>query len=109
MQKIIILLISCLAWTTHSLAAGDEDSPIKKRLGSNVTFLSHYVENGLSQSDNLPAVQASAAYSLNNFVQIGLWGSNTNYNASSDHFNLRAFFNLNVFINPTTTAFLFIQ
>lgn len=71
-------------------------------LSGDVTLLSHYVEHGLSQSDKSPALQGSFWFNFGPQFRLGLWGSNTNYHDSDDHFNLRGIGELTVNFSPTS-------
>lgn len=79
---LLILLASPLS------QAADGSAPTFK-LSGDIHLLSHYVENGLSQTDNSPSLQASFWFNFGPQFRLGLWGSNTNYEDSNDHFNLR--------------------
>jgi len=68
--------------------AAENSSPTFKMTGD-VSLLSHYVEYGLSQSDKSPALQGSFWFNFGPQFRLGLWGSNTNFKNSDDHFNLR--------------------
>ena len=82
-----ILTLGLLA-TDAFAAEGGGTTPTFKMSGD-VALLSHYVEYGLSQSDKTPALQGSFWFNLGSQFRLGLWGSNTNYEHSDDHFNLR--------------------
>lgn len=69
--------------------AGNGDASPTFQLSGDVSLLSHYVENGLSQSNHSPALQGSFWFNFGPQFRLGLWGSNTNYENSDDHFNLR--------------------
>ncbi|MFV8257555.1 TorF family putative porin [Bdellovibrio bacteriovorus] len=79
-----IILISTLG----ASAAKASTSPTFA-LSGDVSLLSHYVEHGLSQSDNSPALQGSFWFNFGSQFRLGVWGSNTNYEHGDDHFNLR--------------------
>lgn len=93
----IIILISC--WETF--AAEGNTSPTFQMSGD-VALLSHYIENGLSQSDHSPALQGSFWFNFGPQFRLGLWGSNTNYENSDDHFNLRLNADIKVSFSNTT-------
>lgn len=71
-----------------ALAAEGNASPTFKFYGD-VSLLSHYVENGISQSEKTPALQGSFWFNMGPQFRLGLWGSNTNFANSDDRFNLR--------------------
>ena len=52
-------------------------------------MLSHYVEYGLSQSDNSPALQGEFWFNFGPQFRLGAFATNTNFENSDDHFNLR--------------------
>lgn len=90
-----ITLITCLgAW------AAEDDSSSSVYMYGDVTLLSHYVENGISQSAKTPAIQGSFWFNLGPQFRLGLWGSNTNYTGNDDRFNLRLSAEIKVDISP---------
>lgn len=62
--------------------AAKETSWLDNFSGS-MTFVSNYVFRGLSQSENLPAVQGSLYYTFPIGVYLNLWGSNVKFNDDS--------------------------
>lgn len=72
-----------------SWAHGQSNNSPTFALSGDVALLSHYVEHGLSQSDKSPALQGAFWFNFGPQFRLGLWGSNTNYENSDDHFNLR--------------------
>lgn len=83
--------------------AAENSSPTFKMTGD-VSLLSHYVEYGLSQSDKSPALQGSFWFNFGPQFRLGLWGSNTNYSHSDDHFNLRANGDVTINFSQSTNA-----
>lgn len=79
----ILILIS-------SWAHGQSGTTPSFALSGDVALLSHYVEYGLSQSDKSPALQGSFWFNFGSQFRMGAFASNTNYENSDDHFNLRA-------------------
>ena len=73
-----------------SWAHGQSGNSPSFALSGDVALLSHYVEYGLSQSDKSPALQGSFWFNLGPQFRLGAFASNTNYENSDDHFNLRA-------------------
>lgn len=86
MRRYISFIIILLGFSSASLAA--ENTPTFK-LSGDVSLLSHYVEYGLSQTDNSPALQGSFWFNFGPQFRMGLWGSNVNYENGGDNFNLR--------------------
>ncbi|MNK90250.1 putative bacterial protein [compost metagenome] len=78
----ILILIS-------SWAHGQSGNSPSFALSGDVALLSHYVEYGLSQSDKSPALQGSFWFNFGPQFRLGAFASNTNYENSDDHFNLR--------------------
>ena len=101
MRSYIAFFLILLA-TQGSLAA-DGSTPTFK-LSGDVTLLSHYVENGLSQTENSPSLQGSFWFNFGSQFRLGLWGSNTNYEVGNDNFNLR--FNADIKVNLTENTHL---
>jgi uncharacterized protein (TIGR02001 family) len=92
----ILILFSSL-----SAFAAENNSPTFAMTGD-VVLTSHYVEYGLSQSDKSPALQGSFWFNFGPQFRLGLWGSNTNYEHSDDHFNLRGIGELNISFSQTS-------
>ena len=98
----IILQLLCL-----STFAADEDSgPTKSILSGNVTLSSHYVENGISQSNNSPSLQGAFWFNFGPQFRLGLSGASTSYTASNDHFNLKLVAEIKVIISSSTNLIL---
>ncbi len=87
--------------SAHGQSSGN--SPTFK-LSGDVSLLSQYVEYGLTQSDNSPALQGSFWFNFGPQFRLGLWGSNTNYHNSDDKFNLRMNADIKVDFSATTYA-----
>lgn len=96
-----IAFIIILFLTQGALAAEGNLSPTFQ-LSGDVSLLSHYVEHGISQSANSPALQGAFWFNFGPQFRMGLWGSNTNFESGNDHFNLRANADLKVVINSTS-------
>lgn len=96
-----ITLITCLV--AH---AADDASSATVYMYGDVTLLSHYVENGISQSSKTPALQGSFWFNLGPQFRLGLWGSNTNYTGNDDRFNLRLSAEIKVDISPKSNLTL---
>jgi uncharacterized protein (TIGR02001 family) len=60
-------------------SADDNKYPWLKNLSGSLTFVSDYVFRGVSQNNNLPAVQGSMTYSFPINLYFNLWGSNVNF------------------------------
>lgn len=82
------IAFTTILFSTLVTLAAKANSP-SNTLSGDVRLLSQYVENGLSQSDKTPALQAEFLFNLGPQFRLGLWGSNTNYQDSEDRFNLR--------------------
>ncbi|MBO9666279.1 MAG: hypothetical protein J7501_05650 [Bdellovibrio sp.] len=102
MRRYIAFTIIMLGLSARSFAA-ENTSPTFK-LSGDVSLLSHYVEYGLSQSDKSPALQGSFWFNFGPQFRLGLWGSNTNYKGSDDHFNLRANADIKIDFSQTSNA-----
>lgn len=88
MRRYITFIIIILATSSRTFAAEGNSSPTFK-LSGDVSLVSHYVENGLSQSNKSPALQGSFWFNFGPQFRLGLWGSNTDYESGDDNFNLR--------------------
>lgn len=89
MQRIFVLLIICCI-TLPQLAVAADDSLPQKQVTGSLSLKSHYVENGISQSNMVPAIQGSFWFAFGQQSRLGISGTNTAYQNSSDGFNLRA-------------------
>ncbi|WP_373998190.1 TorF family putative porin [Bdellovibrio bacteriovorus] len=96
----ITILIS--SWTAQ---AADGTSPTFD-LSGDISLLSHYVENGLSQSDKSPALQGAFWFNFGSQFRLGVWGSNTNFENSDDHFNLRLLGDIKVSFSQNTNLII---
>ena len=97
-RYIVFISILISSWS----ALGAETNSPTFALSGDVTLTSHYVENGLSQSDKSPALQGSFWFNFGPQFRLGLWGSNTNYHGSDDHFNLRGMAEIKVAFSQTS-------
>jgi uncharacterized protein (TIGR02001 family) len=73
-----------------SWAHGQTGNSPSFALSGDVALLSHYVEYGISQSDKSPALQGSFWFNFGPQFRLGAFATNTNFENSDDHFNLRA-------------------
>lgn len=79
----LLLFISCIALAKETTAGKDDLNPIS----GDVQLLSHFIERGLSYSDQNPAMNASFLFNLSSEARIGFWGSNiSNLSANDDNF-----------------------
>jgi uncharacterized protein (TIGR02001 family) len=83
-----LLIILFMLQSLSARAAEDSLNPPKQMSGS-MTLLSHFVENSLTQSNKLPAIQGALWFNVGQQFRLGVWGSNTNYIVGDDNFNLR--------------------
>ncbi|WP_413559948.1 TorF family putative porin [Bdellovibrio sp. HCB209] len=100
MRRYISFIIILLG-LVHSTSHAAENTPTFK-LSGDVSLLTHYVENGLSQTDNSPALQGSFWFNFGPQFRMGLWGSNVHYDNGGDNFNLRG--NADIKIDFSTTS-----
>lgn len=67
------------------------------QISGDAVLTTHYVERGLSMSNNTPALNASFLYNLGSQVRMGFWGSNiSNITAADDNFWLKILAEFNV-------------
>lgn len=104
-RYIAFIFILLMSWAAQS---AETNSPTFA-LNGDVTLTSHYVEHGLSQSDKSPALQGSFWFNFGPQFRLGLWGSNTAYEGSDDHFNLRGRAEINVAFSQTSHVSLSYQ
>jgi uncharacterized protein (TIGR02001 family) len=76
------------------------------KLSGEVELLSHYVQDGLSQTDNSPALRGSFWFNFGPQFRLGLDGSNVSFENSDDHFNLNLNAELRIAFNQVSSATL---
>lgn len=104
---LLLFLVLAFAWNA---SAADEGG----RTGGTPTFLlngsaellSHYVDHGLSQTNNAPALQGSFWFNFGPQFRVGLWGSNVNYKNGSEHLALKPSADLKVNFTSNTDLVL---
>ncbi|WP_415063270.1 TorF family putative porin [Bdellovibrio sp.] len=98
MRRYIAFIIIFMSAKVAFAAEGNTSPTFQ--LSGDVSLLSHYVENGLSQSDKSPALQGSFWFNFGPQFRLGVWGSNTNFENSDDHFNMRLNADVKVDFSP---------
>lgn len=78
---------------------GQNASKSNPSIEGSTIIQSHFVENGLSQSNKDPSVQTSLFVPLGSQFKIGLWGSNVSYEGLNDHIQLRVPAEININFN----------
>ncbi|MNJ99816.1 putative bacterial protein [compost metagenome] len=101
----LTLPTSLWAQTLEDEFRSNNTAPTFKMTGE-VALLSHYVKNGLSQSNKDPALQGSFWFNFGPQFRMGLWGSNVNYEGGNDHFNLNLNADLKIDFSQTTNGIL---
>lgn len=94
-----------LILSSWAALAADGNTPTFAMSGD-VTLLSHYVEDGLSQTDKAPSLQGSFWFNFGPQFRLGAWASNTKYPDSEDNFNLRGIGELTISFSPSSHASL---
>lgn len=72
-------------------------------LDGQVSLMSDYVADGVSQSNHDPALQGSFWFNMGPQFRMGLWGSSVSYDRSTSHFLLKANADLRVDFATTTS------
>lgn len=67
--------VSLVLLSTSALAQ-DNDNPLEGEFVGNVSFLSNYLADGISFTDNKPAIQGEMGYQFCNGAYAKLWASN---------------------------------
>ncbi|MEW6992934.1 TorF family putative porin [Colwelliaceae bacterium MEBiC 14330] len=75
-KKSIIVLVSTFLFIVST--------NINAEFSSKVNLTSDYTFNGVSQTENDPAIQASLDYGLDNHLYIGTWASNVDFGSLED-------------------------
>lgn len=73
----------------QSATRSPANTPATFHMTGNAELLSHYVERGLSQTDNAPSLQGSFWFNFGPQARFGLWGSNVNFKNEDAHFVLK--------------------
>ena len=73
-------------WVRTALAAAmlAGSGAAMAEFSGNVTVASDYLFDGVSQTDNKPAIQLGLDYGFENGVYVGFWGSNVDFDSESD-------------------------
>ena len=101
MRSYFYLIAFCLI-SLRSEAQSAAQDRIRSNLATNqisgdAVLTTHFVERGLSMSNNTPALNASFLYNLGSQVRMGFWGSNiSNITAADDSFWLKILAEFNV-------------
>ncbi len=91
-----------LITTLQSIGHGAESEAFK--FAGEVALLSHYVEQGLSQSNKSPAIKGDFWFNLGPQFRVGLQSASVNYENTSEHFNLRLKADLKVDLSANVDA-----
>ncbi|HRO67024.1 MAG TPA: hypothetical protein PL182_05630, partial [Pseudobdellovibrionaceae bacterium] len=87
MRSIIALT---LIFSVFSLpVAAQTNNAATYRLDGLVSLMSNFVESGLTQTDNDPALQGSFWFNFGPQFRMGLWGGNVSYDGQDSHFLLK--------------------
>lgn len=81
-----LVVTSAQAQDTSATEGGFSDGA----LFGQITFLTNYIEKGISQTDSRPAIQAALGYKWTQ-ARAGLWASNVKFRDSTDVVTMRLF------------------
>lgn len=96
---------SAFAQQAQQGQTADQKSPLD-RINGDVSLLTHYVEDGLSQSDKNPAIQGNFWVNFGTQFRLGVFGSSVDYANSSDNFNLKVMGELKADFNANSYGVL---
>lgn len=88
MKKLVFVLsIMTMLWGTQGYcdAKEPEKNWFMKHLSGNVDFTSNYVFRGISNSNNVPAVQGGLTFTWESGAYVNVWGSNVNLTDTHNH------------------------
>ena len=76
---VVVVVIGNINTVTAEEAAEENNHPLAMdNFSATITLTTDYVDRGISNTDEGPAIQASLDWSYNGFY-LGVWGSNTSY------------------------------
>lgn len=94
---VIFCFINCLAWAQSAAQDKIRSNLATNQVSGDAVLTTHFVERGLSMSNNTPALNASFLYNLGSQVRMGFWGGNiSNITAADDSFWLKILAEFNV-------------
>lgn len=99
---LIVLLLGLGPLSLHAQETRPTANNPTFLLNGSAELLSHYVEHGLSQTNNAPALQGSFWFNFGPQFRMGLWGSNVNYKNGSEHLVLKPTADLKVNFTSNT-------
>lgn len=94
--KKLIVLASTIAFCHFSFAEDKKDTATGKSLFGTASFMTNYVDKGVTQTDGSWAMQTELGYQFGSVVRMAIWGSNVKYPTNSESLNLRGYINLHL-------------
>lgn len=94
---IFVTFFQFQAWAQSASQDRIRSNLATNQVSGDALLTTHFVERGLSMSNNTPAMNASFLYNLGSQVRMGFWGSNiSNITAADDNFWLKIMVEFNV-------------
>lgn len=87
---IILAVLNFFCARAHAQSASGKDEFQPGKLFARVAIATNHVEQGLTQTEGSPSIQATLGYKWEQF-RVGLWGTNVKFTDSEDSVNLRLF------------------
>lgn len=84
--NVLTLVLFAIFLSSHSvLAQASRDQKSNYQTEGKASILSHFVHQGLSQTNKDPSLQTSLYMAIGPQFRIGLWGSNVSYEGLNNH------------------------
>lgn len=113
MFKLTIALFYCLLVATATSFAAAEKAGSNQPtylISGDAQLLSHFIDRGLSMSDQNPALNASFLFNLGQQFRVGFWGSNiSNVTSTDDNLWLKIVADVRVDISNTSRLVFYVH
>ncbi|MBC7456965.1 MAG: hypothetical protein H7235_01975 [Bdellovibrionaceae bacterium] len=113
MLKLTIAIIYCLLAASATCFAAAEKAGSNQPtylISGDAQLLSHFIDRGLSMSDQNPALNASFLFNLGQQFRVGFWGSNiSNVTSADDNLWLKIVADVRVDISSTSRLVFYIH
>lgn len=104
--KIVTFFLALFVFCKTSYSQTSPSTTPSYQLSGNALLLSNLVRDGVSQSNNDPALVAAFLFNFGPQFNIGLKGSNVSYNTSTAHLNLQLGGQLKIDFSSTSNFML---
>ena len=101
LRILFILFINCL--THFSYAEEQKGGKEQGRIFNEISILSDYIRQGLTQTNHDPAFQTGVGYEFHPQLRVGIWGSNASYENENTHLNFKTYFSYRLLFTQNST------